>query len=346
MHSLLTSVIIILFVCMCLTCQSATFPIACAQCDAKGTDLHTNSEIGKQPRIFCEEPTFDFGIRDASEIVDHTFVLKNTGTADLEIRRVQPACGCTTAELEKEIVPPGHESKIFAKLSLAGRGGLVQKPVQVESNDPANPNFQLVMRGIIGADFQITPSTMILRKNSPDAPATGSAIVKMQKNEPFEIFTAKSESEKLKLQWEKIPDENSYQVTAYFEGNLQLGEDVGKIFLETSRLRSKSLEIPVIVVEPKSVIAIPQKITINANRSDSVSRAIMLKSTAGDKLSINKVETPNPSITVSVDLTGDYGARIVLRNIQSKSVKIGQYIYIHLGSGQIIQIPLELINTP
>jgi hypothetical protein len=202
------------------------------------------------------------------------------------------------------------------------------------------------MKGIIGGDFQITPSVMVLRKNTVDSLATASTIVKMQKNEPFEILTAKSESEKLKLQWEKIPDENSYQVTAYFEGNLQPGEDVDKIFLETNRLKNKQLEIPVIVVEPKPIIAIPQKITINANRSDSVSRAIMLKSTAGEKLSINKVETPNPSITVSVDLTGDYGARIVLRNIQPKLVEVGQFIEIQLGSGQIIQIPFELIRTP
>ena len=320
-----------------------------ASCLITNTQVHAADEnlaTEKQPRIFCEEPTFDFGSRDASETVDHTFVLKNTGTADLEIKRVQPACGCTTAEVEKKIVPPGESSRISAKLSLAGRGGSVQRPILVESNDPVDPNFQLVMKGIIGADFQITPSTMVLRKNTPDAAATGSAIVKMQKNEPFEILTAKSESEKLKLQWEKIPDGNSYQVTAYLEGNLQPGEDVNKIFLETNSLRSKSLQIPVIVVEPKPIIAIPQKITINANRSDSVSRAIMLKSTTGEKLSINKVETPNPTITVSVDLTGDYGARIVLRNIQSKSIKIGQYIHIYLGSGQIIQIPLELINTP
>jgi hypothetical protein len=296
----------------------------------------------KQPRIFCEESTFDFGSRDASETVDHTFVLKNTGTSDLEIKRVQPACGCTTAELERKIVPPGKESKIFAKLSLAGRNGPVQKPILIESNDPVNPNFQLVMKGIIGGDFQITPSLMVLRKNTVDSLATASAIVKMQKNEPFEILTAKSDSEKLKVHWKKLPNENSYQVTADFEGNLQPGEDVDKIVLETSHLRSKSLEIPVIVVAPKPIIAIPQKITINANRSDSVSRAIMLKSTTGEKLSISKVETPNPSITVSVDLTGDYGARILLRNIQPKLVKIGNSIKIHLGTGEVIQIPFEI----
>lgn len=315
-----------------------------ANAPAHGVDENLATE--KQPRITCEEPTFDFGSRDASETVDHTFVLKNTGTADLEIKSVQPACGCTTAELEKKTIPPGESSRISAKLSLAGRGGSVQRPILVESNDPVDPNFQLVMKGIIGADFQITPSTMVLRKNTPDATATGLAIVKMQNNELFEILNAKSESETLKLQWKKLPDQNSYQVTANYEGSLQPREDIDKIFLETNRLKNKQLEIPVIVVEPKPIIAIPQKITINANRPDSVSRAIILKNTEGEKLSINKVETPNPSITVSVDLTGDYGARIVLRNIQPKLVEVGQFIEIQLGSGQIIQIPFELIRTP
>jgi hypothetical protein len=164
----------------------------------------------------------------------------------------------------------------------------------------------------------------------------------MQKNEPFEILTAKSESEKLKLQWEKIPDGNSYQVTANYEGSLQPREDIDKIFLETNRLKNKQLEIPVIVVAPKPIIAIPKKITVNANRLDSASKAIMIKSTTDEKLRINKVETPNPLITVNIELTGDYSARIVLQNIQSQSVQVGQCIRIQLGSGQIIQIPFEI----
>ena len=126
---------------------------------AQSHEAEENLTRENQPRIFCEEPTFDFGSRDASEVVDHTFVLKNTGTADLEIKRVQPACGCTTAELEKKVVPPGESSRISAKLSLAGRGGELQKPILIESNDTTNPALQLVMKGVVGADFEITPSS-------------------------------------------------------------------------------------------------------------------------------------------------------------------------------------------
>ena len=184
---------------------AALLPLACAQCDAAGKNLHSTE---KQPRIFCEETTFDFGSKDSSEIVDHTFVLKNTGNSDLVITAVRPACGCTAAELTQSTIPPGESAKLSAKLTLAGRNGQVQKPILIESNDPANPALQLVMKGVIGTDFQITPSTMVLRKDSPDAPATASVIVKSMKNEKLEITDAKSEGGKLKVRWDKFPDEN------------------------------------------------------------------------------------------------------------------------------------------
>ena len=182
------------------------------------------------------------------ESVEHTFILKNTGSADLEIKKVQPACGCTTADLEKNIIPPGDSANVAAKLSLAGRSGEVQKPINIESNDPTNSTLQLLIKGIVSADFQISPSTMMLRKDSPEASAAASVIVKSLKNEPFEILTSKSESGKLKIRWDKLPDENAFQVTANLEDRYEPGQYGDKITLETNHPTRKQLEISVLVV--------------------------------------------------------------------------------------------------
>ena len=155
------------------------------------------SSLLAEPRIVCDQPTIDFGSRDASEVVSHTFELKNTGTSDLVISAVRPACGCTTAQLDKSVIPPGETSKLGAQLSLAGRGGEIQKPILIESNDPANPALQLTFKGVVGADFEFSPSLLTLRKDSPESPATASTVLKSLKNEPFEILNAKSESGKL-----------------------------------------------------------------------------------------------------------------------------------------------------
>ena len=299
-----------------------------------------------KPILQCEKPTFDFGNKDSSETVDHTFILKNTGTTNLEIQKVQPACGCTTAELEKKIIPPGESTKIAATLSLAGRGGEVQKPIFIESNDPANPTLQLVIKGIIGTDFQIIPSTMILRKDSADAPATASVIVKSLKNEIFEILSAKTESEKLKVRWDKFSDENSYQVTANLEDHFPPGQYADKITLETNHPIRKQLEISVLVIVPTPIVVAPTKIILDPNSKAPVSRTIILKNPSKDSLTVDKIETPDPSITSRTEIMGDFGVKLTLGNIIPSPSLNGQSIRIVLTTGQEILIPFELKEKP
>ena len=323
--------------------QAALLPLACAQCDAEGKNLHSKE---KQPRILCEEAIFDFGSKDSSEIVDHTFVLKNTGSSDLVITAVRPACGCTAAELTQSTIPPGESAKLSAKLTLAGRNGQVQKPILIESNDPANPALQLVMKGVIGTDFQITPSTMVLRKDSPDAPATASVIVTSMKNENFEITDAKSEAGKLKVRWDKFPDENSYQITANLEERLQAGQYSDKITLETNHPIRKQLEISVIVAVPSPIAVAPLKIVLDSTSTAPVSKTIILKNPSKDTLSIDKIETPDPSMTSKFEAIGDFGARVVIGNIQPTAALAGQSVKILLSTGQSVQIPFEIKDKP
>ena len=330
-----------LLVFLSISTEAAPTPLACAQCDAEGKNLHADIEAEKQPRIFCEEATFDFGSKDSSEIVDHTFVLKNTGSSDLVITAVRPACGCTAAELTQSIIPPGECAKLTAKLTLAGRNGQVQKPILIESNDPANPALQLVMKGVIGTDFQITPSTMVLRKDSPDAPATASVIVKSMKNEKFEISDAKSHGGRLKLRWDKFPDENSYQITANLEERLAAGQYEDRITLETNHQTRKQLEISVIVIVPSPIAVAPLKIVLDSTSTAPVSRTIILKNPAKDTLSIDKIETPDPSMTSKFEAIGDFGARVVIGNIQPTAALAGKSVKILLSTGQSVQIPFE-----
>ena len=325
---------------------AACLPLASAQFDAEGKDLNAHVKAEKQPRIFCEEPTFDFGSKDSSEIVDHTFVLKNTGHSDLVITAVRPACGCTAAELTQSPIPPGESAKLSAKLTLAGRNGQVQKPILIESNDPANPALQLVIKGVIGTDFQITPRTMVLRKDSPDAPVTASVIVKSMKNENFEITDAKSEGGKLKLRWDKFPDENSYQITANLEERLAAGQYEDKITLETNHPTRKQLEVSVIVVVPSPIAVAPLKIVLDSTATAPVSRTIILKNPAKDTLSIDKIETPDSSMTSQFEAMGHFGVRVMIGNIQPTSALAGQSVKILLSTGQSVQIPFEIKDKP
>ena len=295
-----------------------------------------------EPRIVCDQPTFDFGSRDASEVVSHTFELKNTGTSDLVITAVRPACGCTTAQLDKSVIPPGESSKLGAQLSLAGRGGEIQKPILIESNDPANPAFQLTFKGVVGADFEFTPSILTLRKDSPEAPTTASTVLKSLKNEPFEILNAKSESGKLKVRWDKFPNEKAFQITANLEERFQPGQYGDKIVLETNHPTRKQLEVRAIIIVPAPISVAPLKIVLDAGTSEPVTRTIILKNPASEALQIDKIETPLESMTSKMEAMGNFGSRVTIGNITRTSTLSGNPIKIFLSTGQVIRIPLEL----
>jgi hypothetical protein len=299
-----------------------------------------------EPRIVCDQPTFDFGSRDASEVVNHTFELKNTGSTDLVITAVRPACGCTTAQLDKNVITPGETSKLGAQLSLAGRGGEIQKPILIESNDPAKPALQLAFKGVVGADFEFAPSILILRKDSPEAPATASTILKSLKNEPFEILDAKSESGKLKIRWDKFPNENAFQITANLEEQFHPGQYRDKIELETSHPARKQLEISVIIIVSAPISVAPLKIVLDSSTSEPVTRTIILKKQAKQALQIDKIETPEASMTSKIEAMGNSGFRVIIGNIQSTTALDGSFLRILVSSGEIIQIPFAFEDTP
>ncbi|GAB3326128.1 DUF1573 domain-containing protein [Hymenobacter humi] len=86
------------------------------------------------PSITFEESKFDFGSVAQGGIVDHTFKFKNTGTAPLIISNIGVSCGCTTPDWTKAPVLPGKTGTISAKFNSAGKIGMQNKVLTIESN--------------------------------------------------------------------------------------------------------------------------------------------------------------------------------------------------------------------
>jgi hypothetical protein len=98
------------------------------------------------PKIVTPEVEHYFGAIKTGTPLTYTFVVKNTGKADLEIKSVTPGCGCTTSDYDK-VVAPGKEGKITMEIKhTEGYKGDVMKNATVTTNDPERQSFQLVLR--------------------------------------------------------------------------------------------------------------------------------------------------------------------------------------------------------
>ncbi len=106
-----------------------------------------------QPKAVLESSQFDFGRIPQGSRVLHRFVLANGGDAPLEIIRLQPGCGCTTAVVGQKTLAPGERTELEVAFNPGGFRGPVQKTVDVVTNDPARPRQALDIRADVMGDI-------------------------------------------------------------------------------------------------------------------------------------------------------------------------------------------------
>lgn len=93
-------------------------------------------------KIEFTETSFDFGEIKQGDVVEHTFVFKNTGENDLVLKNVKPTCGCTALDWPKEAVKPGETGEIQTRFNSRGKMGKQYKYFTVEYN--GNPAIERV----------------------------------------------------------------------------------------------------------------------------------------------------------------------------------------------------------
>lgn len=109
------------------------------------------------PELVVDRPVFEFGTITQGEKVDHSFVLKNRGSAPLTIKNTKTSCGCTVASVSSSVIPPGKNTAIKASFDSNNFFGPVTKTISVETNDPKNPVFVLTLRGTVVEEIVVAP---------------------------------------------------------------------------------------------------------------------------------------------------------------------------------------------
>jgi len=93
------------------------------------------------PRLTLSSVVHDFGRIYSSWDVTHVFVVQNTGDADLEIDNLVTSCGCTTARLSSDVIPPGQSAELSVTFDADYHPteGEVTRLVWFATNDPTQP---------------------------------------------------------------------------------------------------------------------------------------------------------------------------------------------------------------
>ncbi|HZM06287.1 MAG TPA: DUF1573 domain-containing protein [Candidatus Saccharimonadales bacterium] len=110
---------------------------------------------GPQAQFSTKE--YVFGKIMAGDVVKYTYVVTNVGDQALEISKVQPSCGCTTAGNWSHRIEPGQTGDIPVQFNSGNFHGDVTKTITVTSNDKLSPMQVLTLKGTIWRQIDVNP---------------------------------------------------------------------------------------------------------------------------------------------------------------------------------------------
>ncbi|HVA77320.1 MAG TPA: DUF1573 domain-containing protein [Candidatus Binataceae bacterium] len=113
---------------------------------------------GPQPKAQVENPLFDFGTALEGTMVNHTFMIKNTGKGELMIRGIKTSCGCTAAVPSKNHLAPGEEASVDVGFDTHFQKGHQIRTITAFTNDPDVPQAVMTMQGIVKQQVAATPA--------------------------------------------------------------------------------------------------------------------------------------------------------------------------------------------
>ena len=107
------------------------------------------------------------------------FKYQNTGKTPIHFKSVHASCGCTTAQTQKDEVPPGQYGEITATFNIGDRTGTQVKTVTVETDEAANQKTVLTLKTVIPQQLEINPTFVFWKQG--DKPDTKTITVKVGK---------------------------------------------------------------------------------------------------------------------------------------------------------------------
>ena len=138
------------------------------------------------PHAAVPETAFDFGKITEDRPLTHTFVIKNTGTAPLQIEDVDPDCACTVPKYDKSI-PPGGQGGITLTIKPFSVIHQFKKETKVRLNDPDQPRLVLTMTGVAQPFIEIQPSHIVRLRGAPGDDIRGQVRFISHLPTPFKI---------------------------------------------------------------------------------------------------------------------------------------------------------------
>lgn len=298
-----------------------------------------------RPALVCAEPTFDFGRKDNTNVIAHTFVVTNASPAVLNIVGIRASCGCTVATASRQSLKPGETAEVAARLNLAGRRGEQVKTITVMTDAPLQPQLQLWMKGYAVVDIGLEPAYVNFGQITPDA--TREALVELLGADASVAITGISGASD-RFQAEVVTNEagvaNRLRIRAI--PPFPSGFTRTDIRITTTHPRVAELSLPVSALVPESVYVIPKWVLVRGPAGGPPARrSFLVRAGAVQTFALLGVDVPDARIQVQTETVGPSNYRVTLTDIPIDAALNGKQVVVRTDVAGFESIPLDIRLT-
>ena len=260
---------------------------------------------GAGPKIQFAEIVYDFGKVSSGDVVKHSFVFTNVGTAKLEIKDVRPGCGCTTAGTWDKEVEPGKTGSIPLQFNSANFGGTILKQATVTCNDPSQTNVMLQIKGTVWKPIDITP-TMAVFNVSSEAETNETKVVRIVSNldEPLTLSDLQCTNHSFRAELKAIRPGKEFELQITALPPFTSPSMVAPVTMKTSATNMPTLSVSAYVAVQQPVTVSPNQILLAAGPiTNAVHHVVTVRNTGTNSLVLSDAKVSVPGAEVHVQET-------------------------------------------
>ncbi|HET8922421.1 MAG TPA: DUF1573 domain-containing protein [Candidatus Acidoferrum sp.] len=254
-----------------VSCGS-TYPWVSATSHDSATDAENLASLGKNPekaKAFFPEAGFEFGQVLSGTLVEHDFIVRNTGFSPLLIERVSMTTPLLATRMPREI-GPGAEGRIHFKLDTTNLAGQFEGAIVVFLNNTALLQANLTFTGHITPSIELSPMPSFFVAGQKGRGGRAAIEIVNHESEPLQIEKIEHRTDRFTTQLETLKQGQQYRLNLSLRPDGPLGRSADTILVSTSSKRVPVLKVGANTYLYERVHTFPELVALGTLRATDV----------------------------------------------------------------------------
>ncbi len=310
---------------------------------------------GENPEAQISEREYDFGRVWQGDTASHNFKLKNSGKKEMAIEHPQ-VTGPYTTVICKKFLPAGQEMEIIIALDTDNLDGKVKTGAILFTNDPAHPQIELKMQGLVTPMIEIKPlGAMFFSLYKGDSKEQSVTIVN-NFDRPLEIKQLNYQSDRFQASLQTITEGKEYRLSVAVNPEGAPGRTMEQVTFRTNLEKLPEFKVGVNIFIKNDVYNFPdqvdfgtlglEKIKKTPQLSYLLTQTVLVKSREGKNKDFQiKLDHELPFLSISKTHSNSetYRLDVSIDLNKLKPGKIDSFITVHTNDKEVpeLKIPVK-----